>query len=83
MSIYVYIQIYAYTNPLYYKCAQVTFCNHRVMKIHRMPYLHRSFPQKSPISSGSFAKNDLQLKATYASFSPCTVILKLDIGLFI
>ena len=73
--------MYVYTNPLYYKCAQVSFCNHRVVKIHGMPYL--PFPQKSPISSGSFAKNDLQLKATYASFSPCTVISQLDIGLFI
>jgi len=30
------------------------------------------FPQKSPVIRGFFAKNDLQLKASYGSLQPCT-----------
>ena len=30
------------------------------------------FSQKSPIISGSFAKNDLQLKPSYGSLPPCS-----------
>ena len=33
------------------------------------------FPQKSPIISGSFAKKDLQLKASYKSSPPCIYII--------
>jgi len=34
-------------------------------RAHRIPYLDRSFPQKSPIISGSFAKNDHQKKLVF------------------
>ena len=32
------------------------------------------FPQNRPVISGSFAERDLQLKASYASSSPCNLL---------
>ena len=45
---------------------------YRVAKTHKMPYLYRSFAQKSPITIGSFAKNYLQLITSYVSSPPCS-----------
>jgi len=39
-----------------------------VAKTHRMPHLYRSLPPKRPTVSGSLAKNDLLLKASYGSW---------------
>jgi len=42
--------------------------------MHRMPYLYRSFSAKEPYISGSSAENDWELKASYGSSPPCTLI---------
>jgi len=41
---------------------------------HRMPFLCRSIPQKNPIIIGSFAKNDLQIEASYGTLPPCMYV---------
>jgi len=52
---------------------------YRKRKTHRMPYLISHFPQKSPIISGSFVEQDLQLEASNGSLPPSqsTLIVRL------
>ena len=71
--IYVYIHIYIYEYANTYTRTHLQNIWYRVAKTHKDAF---SFichlPQKSPISGGSFAESDLQLKAFYASSPPST-----------
>jgi len=60
---------------VYFSVSIVSLCawSYRVAKRPRIPYLCRSFLQKSPISGGCFAERDVQLKAPYASTPSCSV----------
>jgi len=48
--------------------------SYRATKTHRMPYLYMSFPQKRHEIIGAFTENNLQLKASNGSSSPCMLL---------
>ena len=58
---------------VFFRALLRTAACYRVAETHRMPYVYRSFSGKEHTISGSFAENNLQLKASYGSLPPYTV----------
>ena len=84
-AIYIYIYIYIYTYIYIYNLhTQLRESSHTCLRASLHTGWRRvlgclifigHFPQKSPTISGSLAKNDKQLKASYGSSQPCTRLL--------
>ena len=69
-----------------YIASHLSVCQYKRVKTFKMHYLYQSFSvtgktnlQKSPIFGGSFAKNGLQLKASFVSLPPCTDFFQISI----